>query len=68
MNAQSQLLTPLMGAQLDPVTGEPKANVTEERLILRGARWWMQQWRIHAAPPAKTTNTQKESSHEIILS
>jgi len=68
MNAASPLLTPLLGAQLDPVTGEPKANVTEERLILRGARWWMQQGRIHAARPAKTINTRKESSHEIILS
>jgi len=68
MNAPSPLLTPLVGAPLDPVTGEPKANVTEERLILRGARWWMQQGRIHAAAPAKTINHQNISSHEIILS
>ena len=68
MNARSQLLMPLHGAQPDPVTGEPKANAMEERLILRGARWWMQQGRIHAAASSKTSNHRKESSHETILS
>jgi hypothetical protein len=53
MRLHSPLITPLVGAQFDPVTGEHKANVAEERFIDRGGRWWMRQARLYAEQLAK---------------